>query len=1023
MTTDSYVAATSLDAYYPSRDTTQIARLWTREKTLHDWADLGAASFFEGPGTNPTSLVGYGVDKLWLQVESGVTTSAGTVRAYAGGDPALVASWPAVAKSSYAAHLGVLGSDLDYIWTTSTSGDPGTGKVGGNSGTLASITQLNISKTGRDGRSNGADIATWDDVTSIIRGVVTLYGVAASATTRLALNVTGAVVDNSTYYSIPVTVRSAPASITAGQQMGVGFVASGVPGVDGASAIAVSIKETQTAAAASTIDPALNVVQTYGRAAVGDLGHAIYRRATVVEAANLAAFPGTGSTTSFYKALDTGLAYRWTGAAYVQRNCLEGAFKDAGGSWWRPDPDDGNVFRPEMFSACSASANSRAAVQSAIDTAIDRHLNSEGIFTVGLTNSYRIDSPLNVFFGTAGAFQAVTLKIVGVHDGYVALKRSAILLNYTNNAGFICHFMRNVVFEGFCVVGSSIAAPSYSQVIIDASSPWYNPTGALRDNPYSPHTAFAVDAFSAGVAAGDQYSGYTSQYGTSGSGSSMLTFHHMEFQGFTVGVMLSPSLGTQNNDFVSFHNCLWRQNKVCLSIGQSQNRIINLYNPYFYNFKIAVDCVNYGVGGTGPMPNLFGGGAIIGKHIFLATNNWANATTWEGLYCEGVGSLGSITASAGSPIIFTGCHFKLLNRSSINGPVPEIHFHTTGANVIFKACDFTHYTGLTRRMNFYNAQTSAPLVFENCHFDDWPMTKFRTAVFRNCTSRYLGAPLTLTDKFACYDSSPDILTVGAGGRDLTILPGGTIEFGVHGAKFITTGNVETITVSGSVAVTVPGNGTASFTVADPSLIQVGDVLTQSGTLTFDYMTSTGLDLASLGVGRVASVDSGTGAVTLDEVPAALTAGNYTFQLRRWPRIRARCLGDVTNGNADVINCTNIGAYSVGNYIKGTGIPAGTRVVGKSGTTLTLSKVATATNTGVELYDMAYTLRAISDTAAASLSGGFSGCAYKGDRVEKLTVTVDGNNMADIGQICTASGSTFAAATWSTMRTSTVSPAT
>lgn len=43
----------------------------------------------------------------------------------------------------------------------------------------------------------------------------------------------------------------------------------------------------------------------------------------VVEYANLAAFPGSGTTGKIYVALDTGIQYRWTGSAYVDIAALK----------------------------------------------------------------------------------------------------------------------------------------------------------------------------------------------------------------------------------------------------------------------------------------------------------------------------------------------------------------------------------------------------------------------------------------------------------------------------------------------------------------------------------------------------------------------------------------------------------------------------------------------------------------------------------------------------------------------------
>lgn len=156
---DNYNAATARDAYYPA-DSNQIARVHAREKTLHDMADFGMAEFFEGTGDNPTGLTGYSTEKLWLrQSGSGVTTTPGTIRFYNGGDATLLANWPTMTKSGAMLHMGVRGADLDFVWSASTAGDPGSGKILVNHATLASATTISISKTGRVGQSYASTLS------------------------------------------------------------------------------------------------------------------------------------------------------------------------------------------------------------------------------------------------------------------------------------------------------------------------------------------------------------------------------------------------------------------------------------------------------------------------------------------------------------------------------------------------------------------------------------------------------------------------------------------------------------------------------------------------------------------------------------------------------------------------------------------------------------------------------------------------------------------------------------------------
>lgn len=94
---------------------------------------------------------------------------------------------------------------MDYAWNTATSGDPGAGKVLGNNATPASITQINISKTGRNGEALGTVIGLWDDSTNTAHiGHLRILSI-ADRTKYLEIEITGALTDNTTYWSAPCT--------------------------------------------------------------------------------------------------------------------------------------------------------------------------------------------------------------------------------------------------------------------------------------------------------------------------------------------------------------------------------------------------------------------------------------------------------------------------------------------------------------------------------------------------------------------------------------------------------------------------------------------------------------------------------------------------------------------------------------------------------------------------------------------------------------------------------------------------
>jgi hypothetical protein len=62
----------------------------------------------------------------------------------------------------------------------------------------------------------------------------------------------------------------------------------------------------------------------------------------------------------------------------------------------------------------------------------------------------------------------------------------------------------------------------------------------------------------------------------------------------------------------------------------------------------------------------------------------------------------------------------------------------------------------------------------------------------------------------------------------------------------------------------------------------------------------------------------------------------------------------THTNTTLDSVTNITNWAIGDWIQGAGIPNYTRITNISGTTITLSKAATATATGVSIYNCGLT---------------------------------------------------------------------
>jgi len=132
---------------------------------------------------------------------------------------------------------GIQGTDgLDaaypYQWSTSTSGDPGSGKIAGNNATIASITQLAISETDSAGGSMANVIATWDDSTSSVRATVKISKEGATQNFH-AFQITGAGTDQGSYRTFPVTYVATSGTISNADSCAVLVIEKGDKGDQG----------------------------------------------------------------------------------------------------------------------------------------------------------------------------------------------------------------------------------------------------------------------------------------------------------------------------------------------------------------------------------------------------------------------------------------------------------------------------------------------------------------------------------------------------------------------------------------------------------------------------------------------------------------------------------------------------------------------------------------------------------------------------------------------------------------------
>jgi len=130
---------------------------------------------------------------------------------------------------------GTAGLDAShpFLWSTGLSGDPGSGRVGVDSATFASITQLRISQTDYVGSDLGNTLSAWQASTSSAKGLLK-WSARGSLQNFIEMRVTGAGTDLGAYWTFPVSyVASGSTPLVDAAEGGVLFIEKGDKGDPG----------------------------------------------------------------------------------------------------------------------------------------------------------------------------------------------------------------------------------------------------------------------------------------------------------------------------------------------------------------------------------------------------------------------------------------------------------------------------------------------------------------------------------------------------------------------------------------------------------------------------------------------------------------------------------------------------------------------------------------------------------------------------------------------------------------------
>jgi len=133
---------------------------------------------------------------------------------------------------------GADGRNAGFLYqfnTNTAASDPGSGKLKFNNATFSSATVLYISETDNDSNSLAAELATWDDSTSTVKGKIKITET-SDPTKYVLFQITGSITDSGTYDRFTITYISGNlTTLSNNENISILFLATGDKGADGSS--------------------------------------------------------------------------------------------------------------------------------------------------------------------------------------------------------------------------------------------------------------------------------------------------------------------------------------------------------------------------------------------------------------------------------------------------------------------------------------------------------------------------------------------------------------------------------------------------------------------------------------------------------------------------------------------------------------------------------------------------------------------------------------------------------------------
>lgn len=626
-------------------------------------------------------------------------------------------------------------------------------------------------------------------------------------------------------------------------------------------------------------------------------------------------------------------------------------------------------------------ANHRA-IQALIDHALWLERNGFGTQQIVIDpGQYPVSRALEILVHDAatGEFDNVSLSITSPARGYVSGRATEIRNLRSDQPTLIIAKARSVKISNLSLRGANAA---YQPTLYElAGGPGWSNRGGMRSSQWSPACGIVIDPFGSAPPPDGGYPDLKRYYTSADASSSNVIIENVEAQGFPAGIVVSPSTDTQVGDSVTIRDSNLSYNTYPVVTCQSQNRAVHVQNCRISACHVAI-CTDVFGNQNGSFPHCSGLNVTFAKYLLSGAGGIGSGALQD-CAVESTFALGAW--AGGFALDIRSCHIKLMPPLGLYPPFPngspaghmgnvDWHLFADGP-VNFFGGYFGFYSNAPIPLsligggviNFHGTVIDAPVISPNpgrVHYDHTPL-------------RYLsgGAGYSIADAY--FEDERQLASVDAR------MPGGALVHvtGGDGRIYRNLTGVDTTVLEDQVAISVGGDGTASFPIRTAGKYMVDEWLCT--TMRYGVEHTDGAMIGARGVmlGQVASVSASR--VTLRCVPRSLPSGTYSVAVQSLRSFRRRSLGLASVGSETLTGVVPADhGFAVGDRLQPTpAIPAGAYVKAVGAGTLTLSQKAAAVGvTQIRTADMELVRAPV--TAEPT-----RGVTFAGDYFENIRPTV------------------------------------